>query len=508
LPACRLAVVAAAMIGLTAGVPTGAEAQVNAKWVTVVMPAEPPNLDGCMSASTLQGTVLRQNVIETLIQKAADAELKPKLATSWERIDDTTWRFKLRHGVTFHDGSAFNAATAKTSIDRTMTKSMACSDMTKGFADLKIEVAVVDDDTLTIKTSRPDAILPTRMAGVGIYGPKTAPDKMVLDAVGTGPYKFDTWQAGVQILLKRNDKYWGAAPQPEGARYLWRSDSAVRAAMVKIGEADIGHAIASVDATDPVLDHSYLSSETNYIRIDTLKPPLSDKRVRLALNYATDRKTPIGTIMPKGTLPATQIVFPFIPGHNNEIDKNPYPYDPAKAKQLLAEAKAAGVPVDTQILMVSYPAQYANAAELMETMYSMFTAVGFNIKLITVDPAGWREFQSKPFKEDRQPLLFQSSHDNNSGDPVFSIDKFACYGSSSMLCDQHYDDLVAKATALSGDERVKAWQELFRYAYEDAVPAVFLYHLLGYTRVGPRINWTPDTSTNQEIRIAEITFKK
>ncbi len=509
-PADRMTTAAAAVaVGLLAAMPlpAAAQSQVTGKWITVVMPAEPPNLDGCMSSSTLQGSVLKQNIVESLLQKAADGELKPRLATSWERIDDSNWRFKLRQGVTFHDGSPFNAATAKKSIDRSLSKAIVCSDRTKGFADLTFEVSAVDDYTLQIKTARPDSILPMRLATVGIVGPSTPGEKLVLDPVGTGPYVLDTWQSGTQILMKRNEKYWGAKPQADGARFLWRSDSAVRAAMVKIGEADIGHAIASVDANDPRLDVSYLSSETNYIRIDTFKPPLNDKRVRLALNYATDRKAPVGTIMPKGTLQATQIVFPFIPGHNHEIDKNPYPYDPAKAKQFLAQAKADGVPVETELLMVSYPAQYANAAELMEAMHSMFRAVGFNIKMISVEPGAWREFQSKTFKEDRQPLLFQSSHDNNSGDPVFSYDKFACSGSSSMLCDPVFDSLVAKAIGLGGEDRAKGWQEVFRYSYEEAVPAVFLYHMLGYSRVNPRINWVPDTSTNQEIRIAEITFK-
>jgi len=503
----RAIAASAALLAMMLAQPAAAQNQPAAKWVTVVMPAEPPDLDGCDSSSTIQGTVLRQNIVETLIQKtAAQGELQPRLATSWERVDDSTWRVKLRQGVTFHDGSPFNAANAKKSIDRTLSKTIVCSDRTKGFADIGMEVTTPDDSTLLIKTTRPDSILPMRLAGVAIVAPGTAPDKKTITVVGTGPFVLEGWQAGQQIVMKRNDTYWGKKPQAEGARFLWRKESAVRAAMVKIGEADIGHAIAGQDATDAKLDVSYLSSETNYIRLDTFKPPLSDKRVRLALNYATDRLSPIGTIMPKTTLPATQIVFPFIPGHDHDLDKRAYPYDPAKAKQLLAEAKAAGVPVDAEILMVARPDQYANAAELMEALHAMYRAVGFNIKMISVEAGAWREFQSKPFKEDRLPLLLQSSHDNNSGDPVFSIDKFACSGSSSMLCDTTLDNDVLRVSGLSGEERTKGWNQVMRYIYEEAVPAVFLYHMVGFTRVNPRIRWVPDVTTNQEIRIEDITF--
>src|SRR5690606_9806004 len=137
-----------------------------------------------------------------------------------------------------------------------------------------------------------------------------------LAPVGTGAYVFDTWMNGQEIRLKRNDGYWGGKPEPEGVRYIWRNESAVRAAMVKIGEADIAFNVAPQDADDPELDHSYLNSETTYFRIDLERPPLNDRRVRLALNYAVNRGGFLGTILSTDLIHATQMVMPSIPGHN------------------------------------------------------------------------------------------------------------------------------------------------------------------------------------------------
>jgi peptide/nickel transport system substrate-binding protein len=410
--------------------------------------------------------------------------------------------------VTFHDGSPFNAQTAKRSLDRTMSKTLTCGNRTKFFSDLTFEATAVDPYTLDIKTSRPDRVLPIRLAGTTIVGPNTPLDKVVLDPVGTGPYAFDSWQNGQQILLKRYDKYWGDKPQADGARFIWRDVSSVRAAMVAVNEADIALTIAEQDATNPKTDISYLNSETSFLRFDTSRPPLNDPRVRAAMNYAVDRASMIGSIMPKTVLQATQMVVPEIPGHNHELDKHIIPYDPAKAKQLLAEAKAAGVPVDTEITLLAYPARYPNAAEVMDAVFSFYKAVGLNVKVVTLEPGTYRKWSSQPLPADRGPNVLQTSHDNNSGDPVFSVfDRYSCNGNSSTYCDPVLDKELLRVSDLGGKERIAGWEAVFKDLYENVHPELFLFHMVGFTRVNPRIDFKPDITTNAEVRIQEIHFK-
>jgi len=507
---CPRTLMAAAFAVAFAGTPPAlaqAPIKVTEKWLTVVLPAEPVDLDGCNSTRQYGGHVVKANIAESLIGEPVDGKFQPSLALAWQQVDNLTWRFKLREGVVFHDGTPMDAAAVKASIDRTMVNKVLCNVTPKFFGNLKLTVTAVDPTTLQIVTDTVDPILVTRLAGLGITSPKTPVDKIVNNPVGTGPYVFANWQSGQEILLRRNDTYWGPQPPIEGVRFLWRNESSVRAAMVKLGEADIAIDIAYQDAKDPALDFSYLNSETTYLRVDMTRPPLDDKRVRLALNYAFDRETVRGSVLPKDILHAVQMMIPSIPGHNFELDKKVRPYDPARAKQLLAEAKADGVPVDTEIMLIGRPAGYPNSAEVMEAFFSMYKAVGLNVKLINVEPGEYLKYNNKPFPEVRGPTLLQSTHNNNYGDPAFSVFKYRCTGPQSTMCDPTLETMADKALAAKDEERVKAWQEMFRYLYEEVAPEVWMYHMTGYARVNPRIKFVPDVRINDQVRAAAITFK-
>lgn len=507
------AATAIAVAGFAGAVNT---AQAQDKTVTVVLSEEPEGLDGCNSNRSTVGRVAKQNIVETLTEiDPKDGSITPRLATSWEKVNDKTWRFKLRQGVKFHDGAPFNAETAAKGIKRTMdtgeggargTGGLDCETRTKSFGDLKIVGKPVDEYTLEISANKPVPILPTRMGVVSISSPNTPMDKLVLNPVGTGPYVFDKWTPGQEIVLKRNPNYWGKKPEVETARYIWRKESAVRAAMVKVGEADIAPNIAVQDATEAGMDFSYPNSETTRLRIDMTRPPLDNRNFRLALSYAIDREALRGSVLSKDVDHATQIVVPSINGHNPKLKV--IPYDVAKAKELIAKAKAEGAPVDKELEIVGRINIYPNATETMEAMMAMLQAAGFKVKLRMLEVGEWLDILTKPYAENRGPVLLQAQHDNNNGDAVFSVfNKYACKGAQSTTCDPKLDALIAKASTLSGDERRKTWQEVFRIINEDLVADAWMYHMVGYSRVGKRINFTPSISTNSELHLEDITFK-
>jgi peptide/nickel transport system substrate-binding protein len=497
------AAVFAAVLGVTASIQT-VQAQ---KIVTVVLSEEPEGLDGCNANRSTVGRVAKQNIVETLTEiDPTDGAITPRLATSWTKVSENTWRFELRKGVKFHDGAPFNAETASKAISRTMDSKLDCETRTKSFGDIKLTTKAVGSHTLEISVNKPAPILPTRMGVVSLSSPNTPTDKLVLHPIGTGPYMFDKWTPGQEITLKRFDGYWGKKPVVEGARYIWRSESTVRAAMVKVGEADIAPNIAVQDATDPKMDFSYPNSETTRLRIDVTRPPLNDKRVRLALNYAFDRDALRGSILSKDIEHATQIVVPSINGHNPALKVREY--DLAKAQKLIAEAKAAGVPVGKEITIIGRTNIYPNGTEAMEAMMAMFQSAGLNIKLRMMEVGSWLKYLTKPYDANRGAILLQAQHDNNNGDAVFSIfNKYACGGAQSSVCDKPMDALIAKAATQSGTERRNTWREVNRIIYEDVASDVWMYHMVGYSRVGSRINFTPSISTNSELHLEAMTFK-
>jgi peptide/nickel transport system substrate-binding protein len=276
--------------------------------------------------------------------------------------------------------------------------------------------------------------------------------------------------------------------------------------MVAAGEADIAPNIAVQDATDSSMDYSYPNSETVYMRLDNSMAPLDDVRVRQALNYAVDREAFVGTILADGTLLATGMTPPSTIGHNHDLES--YPFDLDKAKALLAEAKADGVPVDAEITLVGRIGNWGNVLETMEALLSMWQDAGVNVNLQMVEVAEWLEHYSQPFAEDRGPEIVAAMHDNANGDPVFSMYfKYACEGLQSGVCDEKLDAMIADATSATGDERAAKWNEVFEYIHSDAVNDVLLWHMVGFSRVNPRLDFTPTIRTNSELQLDQIGFK-
>ncbi len=473
--------------------------------VTIVLNEELETLEPCMASQSNIGRVLLQNISETMTElDPANGELMPRLATSWEETDDATWRFHLREGVAFSDGSAFDAEDVKHSIERTLSDQLTCEIGAKYFGGMTITPTVVDAHTIDISSDPAQPILPLLMSTLTIV-PAEAPMEFTRDPVGTGPYELTEYNVGQDIILARRDGYWGDAPAVTKATYVFRSDDAVRAAMVQTGEADIAPLISQTDATNKATDFAYPNSETTYLRIDSNIPPLDDIRVRQALNMAVDREAFLGTLIPEDAQIATHMTVPSTLGADEDLAVPAY--DPEGAKKLLEEAKADGVPVDTEILLLGRLGNFPNVTEVMEALQAMFADAGFNVKLQMVEVAEWIKYYSKPFAAGETPALVQAMHDNNRGDPVFSMYfKYACEGLQSGICDEELDADIAAATGTPGDGRAEAWRKAFARAH-DLSADVFLFHMVGFSRVSERLDFTPTIATNSELQLSQIGFK-
>jgi peptide/nickel transport system substrate-binding protein len=496
---------AAAVLAIALGGPSLAKEGT----LVVVLPEAPVVMEACMGNNTANGRVTRINIYEPLtVVDPTSGKVGPRLATSWERLDDLTWRFHLRKGVTFHDGAPFNADAVLTEMKRTLNRNRNCHTEQQYFRGFKLTGNKVDDFTLDLKTDVPVPILPTFMSTLLIESPNEPLEAFTQRPIGTGPYKFDGTDPGSEIRLVKNPKWWGKPSNVEAVRYIWRGESVVRASMIEVGEADLTPDIAVQDATDKALDRPYVDAETLWLRIDTEVPPLNDLRVRQALNYAVDREAMRGTMVSKDAIPSTQPTVAGTLGHADAIDKQVFSYDPAKAKKLLAEAKAAGVPVDAEILLVGRTNILSNSTEMMEALMAMFEAVGFNMTLKMTEIGEWREYHNRPHPPGRQPVIVQTKHDNNRGDAAFSLEpKYSCKGTNSAMCDPEIDAAIAKATAESGDKRGPMMAAIFEKLYRDRVPDIYLFHMVTYARVGKRIDYKPNLLTGIEVRVEDINFK-
>ncbi|SMD01030.1 ABC transporter substrate-binding protein [Rhizobium sp. RU36D] len=474
--------------------------------IKVVLAEEADLLEPCMATRSNIGRIIMQNVSETLteLDVRGGTGVQPRLAEKWEQNADGSWRFHVRQGVKFSDGTGLDAKDVKHSFDRIMSDKNACESR-RYFGGMTITPTIVDDYTVDFKADPVQPILPLLMSLVTIV-PEETPLEFVREPVGTGPYKLTNWTPGQQIVLTSRDDYWGKKPEVTEATYLFRADPAVRAAMVQAGEADLSPSISQLDATNPATDFSYLDSETVYLRIDHNIEPLNDIRVRRALNLAIDRQAFIGTLVPDGAILATAMVPPPTLGWNKDV-KVPA-YDPEAAKKLIEEAKAAGVKVDTPITIIARSANFPNVTEIMEAIQQQLQEVGLKVELKFVEVAEHEQYYSKPFAEGRGPQLVAAMHDNSKGDPSFSMFfKYATEGTQSGFSDPKVDDLIKRASAAVGDERPKLWSELIAYLHDDVVADVLLFHMVGFSRVSERLDFKPTMATNSMLQLSEIKIK-
>lgn len=483
---------------------SAASAQDADRTVTIAFPYQFDNLDACNSSSE-PGLVVGQNVAESLTYLSpVDGSISPRLATAWEQIEPTVWRLSIREGVSFHDGAPLDAEAVAASINRMFKPDLDCLNRFKLFSGITLTPTVVDQFTLDISTEQPQVLMPVFLSFVSIDSPNSDQTRLVSTPIGTGPYRVEPRTGMDDIVLTRFDDYWGEQPDVERAIYKYRDESAVRAAMVQVGEADLALAIALQDANNPETDFGHAVGETTRVRF-TFKPPLDDIRVRRAFNLAVDRELLRDALFGPDFQIATQMFGPNINGYNPDLE--PWPYDPEEARRLIEEARADGVPVETEVPLISMIDFYPSGREAMEAMIAMWAEVGLNVRLESIERAQWLKIVNKPFAEDRSAMILQESHGNTNGDATFTMRfRYHTDGQQSEFSDPHLDELIESAEQAKGEERVELFGEANRYTYAEIVPDVLMFHMVEMARVSPRLDFRPTDVTTSLLELSKIHF--
>lgn len=471
--------------------------------VRVVLQQEPPTLEPCESSLTSTGIVVRSNITEPLVERDPDSgELEPLLATAWEQTTDRTWTFTLRDDVTFSDGTPFDAEDAAFSIDRAVNSDLGCNVEGYVFGDTDLEVEAVDATTLTVTTPEADPILPLRISFIEVVPTSTDTTAKVREPVGTGPYAIQRWDAGQRLVLDRNDAYWGEQPEFEHASYVWRSEGSVRAAMVINGEADIATGLGPEDgAGDNGV--AYPNNETAALRIQLSEAPLDDFRVRQAINYAVDRDGIVEALFGEDALPAAQLVPTGIVGHNESLE--PWPYDPDKAKDLLAEAEADGVDLSPEIRLIARTAQYPKIEEIVQVIQQELADIGLNVRIQMMDTAAQLEFQLRPFPEDTGPYVLMIQHGNQAGDAAFSLDQYELSdGPQSSGGTEEFDAKIRAAEKLTDEARQDGLAEIFAEEPDTIGQFAFIAHMNGVLGIADRVDYAPTSATGDEMHLADM----
>ncbi len=361
--------------------------------LVIAIGAEPENLDPLRMSSAPASTV-SEHMVETLVYLAPDGSLEPALAESWEPVDDgMAWILNLRQGVSFHDGEPFNAEAVKYNLDRFMGKGDFEGEDAAAFAFLlgRVEnVEVVDEYTVQLNLNDVFAPFVSHISHsfIGMHSPASlealGEGENVEAPVGTGPFKYVAWDRGEQIVMERNEDYWGDIPQLDTVTFKFVPEEGSRVIMIETGEA---HAIMAVPPTEidrldnlEGIEVVYEDSvRLGYFGFNLERDIFKDVRVRQALNYAIDKEAIVETIFGGAFAPSTAPIVPAIFGYK---EVGPYEYDPDKAMELLADA---GYEDGFEIELYHPTGRYPQDATVAEAVQAMLAEVGVQANLTTYD---------------------------------------------------------------------------------------------------------------------------
>ena len=349
-------------------------------------------------------TQVQEHIFERLVGLSSTSQPVPGLATSWEPIDETTWEFKLREGVRWHDGEDFTAEDVVFSFDR-LRAGVSGAPASPAFQLEKggKQWEMIDDYTIRITTDGPYPTMAEDLAMLPIIAEHAAAGaEPSVDfntgaaAIGTGPYMFSEYTPGSQIVVTRFDDYWGG--EPHWDRVVFRpigQDSARLAALLN-GDVDMINYPPTVDLpqleADPDFTISSIASDRLIYIIpgnkhvepfitdangEVMEPnPLRDWRVRRALSLAINRDAIRDRIMGGASLPTRNIVPPGFFGHVDELEADPY--DPEQAQALLAEA---GYGDGFNIMLHGPNDRYINDARILEAVAQMWSRIGITTEV-------------------------------------------------------------------------------------------------------------------------------
>ena len=346
-------------------------------------------------------SAMARNMFDGLINQDAKQQLQPALAVSWKPINDTTWEFKLREGVKFHDGSTFDAEDVAATIRRVPLAAENSPSSFKRYVREITGVEIVDPYTIRFTTDGPAPLLPNNLSRISIMPAELEkmPTREVDNGegvIGTGPFKFVSWQRDDRVEMVANPDYWGGAPKWDKVTFKFVANNGARVAALLSGDVDLIENvpttdIGTVNKRDGVGVTTTGSNRVMYLHIDhdrevsphaagpDGKNPLRDVRVRRALSMAINREALIDRIMDGQGVAAGQLVpegyFGWSP--NIQVPK----FDPKAAKALLAEA---GYPNGFKMTSHASNDRYPNDEKIAQAIGQMFSKIGLDISVVTL----------------------------------------------------------------------------------------------------------------------------
>ncbi|OLC13951.1 MAG: hypothetical protein AUH29_11270 [Candidatus Rokubacteria bacterium 13_1_40CM_69_27] len=469
--------------------------------VVIAQGVDPTTLDPQWHEETPAYNVLL-NIYDTLLFRDRDLKIIPWLAESWRMVNPTTWEFKLRKNVQFHNSEEFDAEAVKFSLDRLRDPEL--RNRQAGNFRLVSSVDVVDKYTVRVVTSKPFPTLENQLALRGaIMAPKhfKGKDKVFADRnpVGTGPYRFVRWVKDEQIVLEANEHWWGGAPKVKTLVFRPIPEHAVRVAALQSGEVDITvnvppHLLTIIEKHPKLYVSKAPSVRTIFIPIYTYqfdsnnKPvgpvdgPTKDKRVRQAIIAAVNPDAIINTVLEgqaiRTATPLTSKHFGF------DRTLQPVKFEPDRAKKLLADA---GFPGGIELTLNSPDGRYLKDKEVSEAVAGQLTKGGIRARVRTFE---WTTYLNQMAFVHKASPMYLIGWGNTTWDADGTLSPV--WRSGNPLANHYsinFDGMIDEAqTTVDSKRRLETYARAQRLMLDDGA-VLPLYQQMDLYGVSRRVNF-------------------
>src|SRR5262252_3145993 len=431
---------------------------------------------------SISATSVLRHVFDPLVDVTNDSKFVPALAESWRAVSSTQWRFTLRKGVAFHDGTPFTADSVVYTLKRVRDNTK----LIKSFVYQDIESVEKDGDYGVVVTSkRPFGSLPAHLTMLGMLPPSAGKSEETFfqKPVGTGPFRFSNWTHGDHIVMTANPAYWKpGVPRVEKVTFRFIPELSTRAAGVRAGEIHV------IDRVTPDLVQTLKGSrgvkvldvpavETQRWIFQLAKEPVKDQRLRQAISLAIDRNVIIKDLLRGYGRPVDSPVPPGLIGHTSLPAK---PYDPEKARQILKQAGYKDVSLDFVLMKDLYPKQL----EIAQAVAAMLGEVGIKVMIKNLEIATAREQRTAGTYD-----MFFSGWAHMPHDPDWYFGQWFTRAGAEKLTrysNPRVEQLVGEGRVPDPRVRQAKYEELERILWEEE-PEIWPYYSVAIYAVSDRL---------------------
>lgn len=440
-------------------------------------------------------TVL-EHINETLYVMDEQGKVHPLLAKELLQSspDGMSHTIKLREGIKFTDGTPFDAAAVKMNLERILENNL----QWKSLISLVDGIETPDEHTVVLSTSAPFAPLQFHLThgGVAMISPKAieqGDDYLASNTIGTGPFKQKEYRKDELVVLERNDDYWGNKAKLDTVTFKAIKDDGPRMLDIESGNADIAVRI-------PATEKARLESNPNisvevtetlrilYVYFNVNNPPFDNKAARQAINYAVDKEAIVNSLLGGAGRALDAPMTPAVFGYSAQT---PYSYDPAKARDLLAQA---GVAPGTKVTLHHPSGRYPQDAQVAEAIAAQLGEVGLDVELKTEEWANYLEVTNKPAGENvvQMAMLGWSTPTMDSDYALYNLFHSANHPPGGFTRGFYNNPTVDKLlddarTNVNQAERAKLYADAIEEIWDDA-GWLFLHGISELTAVSKNLS--------------------